>query len=69
MKRRDLSRLALGASLSPWLAAPSLAQASGDQNQSLPSSFEDFKITIKNSPRTYNQINTPRKYTPGRRRF
>ena len=26
-------------------------------------------IIIKNSPRTYNQINVPRKYTAGRRRF
>ena len=26
-------------------------------------------IIIKNSPRTYNQVNVPRKYTAGRRRF
>src|SRR5215212_3095888 len=69
MKRRELSRLALGASLSPLLAQPTLAQAADDQNQSLSPSFQDLKITIKNSPRTYNQVNTPRKYTAGRRRF
>src|SRR6185295_11517321 len=69
MKRRDVFRLAAGASLSPLFVPSLLVKASAAENNSLPSSFEDFKITIKNSPRTYNQINTPRKYTPGRRRF
>jgi len=69
MKRRDFSRFAAGASLGPLLGAPCLAQASADENNNLPLSFRDLKLTIKNSPRTYNQINTPRKYTPGRRRI
>ncbi len=69
LNRRDVNRLALGAGLSPLLASPVLAQTSGDQNQGLPTSFQDLKVTIKNSPRTYNQVNAPRKYTPGRRQF
>jgi hypothetical protein len=36
MNRRDISRLALGASLSPLLAKPLLARTSSDQTQSLP---------------------------------
>jgi hypothetical protein len=69
MKRRDVSRLALGASLSPLLVKPVMAQTAGDQNEDPPASFQDLRITIKNSPRTYNQVNIARKYTPGRRRF
>src|SRR5688572_20036452 len=63
MNRRDVGRLALGASLSPLLAKPAMAQTSEA------TSFESIKVSIKNSPRTYNQVNQPRKYTPGRRRF
>jgi hypothetical protein len=70
MNRRELSRLTLGASLSPLLIKPVLAQTSDvDQSRSLPTSFEDLKMPAKNSPRTYNQVNSPRKYMPGRRRF
>ena len=34
-----------------------------------PSKAASPSIIIKNSPRTYNQINVPRKYTAGQRRF
>ena len=68
MKRRDLLQLAAGAGLSPLLSGSLVVPASASESSVLPSSFQDLKITIKNSPRTYNQINTPRKYTPGRRR-
>src|SRR5215469_6107116 len=30
---------------------------------------ESAMATAKNRPRTYNQVQTPRKYTPGKRRF
>jgi hypothetical protein len=69
MNRRDVGRITLGAGLSPMLAKPLLAQTAGSEKQSQPNSFQNLKVTIKNSPRTYNQINAPRKYTPGRRRF
>jgi hypothetical protein len=69
MNRRDVGRIALGTGLSSILTKPVLAQTSGSDKQSLPISFQDLKVTIKNSPRTYNQINAPRKYTQGRRRF
>ena len=69
MKRRDFNRLVLGAGVSPILAKSSLAQMSGEELQTTPSKAVAPSIIIKNSPRTYNQINVPRKYTAGRRRF
>src|ERR1700721_801640 len=69
MKRRDFNRLLLGAGASPLFAKSSLAQMSADELQSAPSKAASPTIIIKNSPRTYNQINVPRKYAAGRRRF
>src|ERR1700722_6328323 len=69
MKRRDFNRLVLGAGVSPVLAKSSLAQMSGEELQATPSKAVAPSIIMKNSPRTYNQINVPRKYTAGRRRF
>ena len=69
MKRRDFNRLVLGAGVSPILAESSLAQMSGEELQTTPSKAVAPSIIIKNSPRTYNQINVPRKYAAGRRRF
>ena len=69
MKRRDFNRLVIGAGVSPVLAKSSLAQMSGEELQTTPSTAVAPSIIIKNSPRTYNQINVPRKYTAGRRRF
>ena len=62
MKRRDFNRLVLGAGVSPILAKSSLAQMSGEELQATPSKAVAPSIIIKNSPRTYNQINVPRKY-------
>ena len=69
MKRRDFNRLALGVGVSPVLATPLLAQMSSEELQAPPSKSVAPSIIIKNSPRTYNQVNVPRKYTAGRRRF
>src|SRR6516162_6759695 len=68
MKRRDFNRLALSAGLSPILGKPALAQMSAEELKSTPS-VAVRNIIIKNSPRTYNQVATPRKYVAGRRRF
>jgi hypothetical protein len=68
MKRRDLNRIALGTGVSAIFASSSLAQMSAEELQSAPAKAAPT-IIIKNSPRTYNQINVPRKYTVGRRRF
>jgi hypothetical protein len=69
MKRRDFNRLLLGGGVSPVLAGPSLAQMSPEEWFSPPAKPAIPNFIIKNSPRTYNQINVPRKYTAGRRRF
>jgi hypothetical protein len=69
MKRRDFNRLVLGAGVSPFVAKSSFAQMSSEELQTAPSEAVAPSIIIKNSPRTYNQINVPRKYTAGRRRF
>src|ERR1700733_12045944 len=69
MKRRDFNRLALGAGVSPILATPLLAQMSSEELQTPPSKSIAPSIIIKNSPRTYNQVNVPRKYASGKRRF
>ena len=70
MKRRDFNRLALAAGLGSVIAEPTLAQMSTEEIQRLPpppTSQNQSKIT-KNSPRTYNQVATPRKYAAGKRR-
>src|ERR1700730_13025330 len=69
MKRREFNRLVLRAGARPILAKSSLAQMSAEEVQTTPSKAVAPSIIIKNSPRTYNQINVPRKYTAGRRRF
>ena len=63
MKRRDFNRLVLGAGVSPFVAKSSFAQMSSEELQTAPSEAVAPSIIIKNSPRTYNQINVPRKYT------
>jgi hypothetical protein len=70
MKRRDFNRLVLaGAGISPFLARSSLAQMSAEELQSTPPKAATPTIIVKNSPRTYNQVNVPRKYASRRRRF
>ena len=69
MKRRDFNRLVLGGGVSPFFAKSSLAQMSPEEWHSPPAEAATPTIIIKNSPRTYNQINVPRKYVAGRRRF
>ncbi|MGA9009600.1 MAG: hypothetical protein WB495_22630, partial [Xanthobacteraceae bacterium] len=69
MKRRDFNRIVLGAGVSPVFAKSSLAQMSPEELPTKSSKVAAPNIIIKNSPRTYNQINVPRKYTAGRRRF
>jgi hypothetical protein len=68
MKRRDFNRLALSAGLSSIVTKPTLAQMSAEELKSkLPAAARN--VIIKNSPRTYNQVNVPRKYLSGQRRF
>jgi hypothetical protein len=69
MKRRDFNRIALGMGLSPLLANSALAQATAQTKGAPPTPPPNFNIVIKNTPRTYNQINVPRKYVAGKRRF
>ena len=69
MKRRDFNRIVLGAGVSPIFAKSSFAQMSPEELQRTPAKAAAPSIVIKNSPRTYNQVNVPRKYTAGRRRF
>ena len=69
MKRRDFNRIALGMGLSPLLANSALAQATAQTKGAPPTPPQNFNIVIKNTPRTYNQINVPRKYVAGKRRF
>lgn len=69
MKRRDFNRLLLGAGTTPLLANSSLAQMMPEEWHSPPVKPAAPSIIIKNSPRTYNQINVPRKYKAGGRRF
>ena len=69
MKRRDFNRIALGMGLSPLLASSALAQATAQTKGAPPTPPQNFNIVIKNTPRTYNQINVPRKYVAGKRRF
>ena len=69
MKRRDFNRIVLGAGISPIFAKSSFAQMSPEELPRAPAKAAAPTIVIKNSPRTYNQVNVPRKYTAGRRRF
>ena len=69
MKRRDFNRIALGMGLGPLLANSALAQATAQTKGAPPTPPQNFNIVIKNTPRTYNQINVPRKYVAGKRRF
>jgi hypothetical protein len=69
MKRRDFNRLLLGAGTTPFLANSSLAQMMPEEWHSPPVKPGAPSIIIKNSPRTYNQINVQRKYKPGGRRL
>ena len=67
MKRRDFNRMALGLGLSPLLPNRSLAQWYEGPSPPTPAPPKKFNIAIKNSPRTYNQVNVPRKFGAGRR--
>ena len=67
MRRRDFNRMALGAGLSPLLAHKSLAQWYEGPSPPILAPPQKFNIVIKNSPRTYNQVNVPRKFAAGRR--
>src|SRR5277367_6638318 len=69
MRRRDFNRLLIGAGASPALATSSFAQMAPEEVESVPRKAATPSIVVKNSPRTYNQVNVPRKYTAGRRRF
>ena len=69
MRRRDFNRLVIGAGVSPAFATSSFAQMSPEEVESPPPKAAAPSIIVKNSPRTYNQVNVPRKYTAGRRRF
>jgi hypothetical protein len=57
----------LGAGLSPLIAQPTLAQWYEGTSAPTAPPPQKFNIVIKNSPRTYNQINVPRKFGAGRR--
>jgi hypothetical protein len=50
------------------MGKPTLAQMSTEEVQSAPAAPASQSITIKNSPRTYNQVAIPRKYTAGKQR-
>src|SRR5687768_15407202 len=67
MKRRDFNRLALGAGLTPLLARDGVAQRFEGAPPPTAETPKKFNIVIKNSPRTYNQVNVPRKSGAGRR--
>ena len=68
MNRRDFNRLAVGAGLGSVMGKPTLAQMSTVEVQSPPATSTSQSVTIKNSPRTYNQVTIPRKYTAGKQR-
>src|SRR2546423_11955670 len=67
MKRRDFNRVAVGLALSPLLAKRSLAQWYEGPSPPAAEPPKKFNLVIKNSPRTYNQVNVPRKFGAGRR--
>ena len=64
MKRRDFNRLVLAAGASSAFAKSSLAQMSAEEMQNPPAKAASPSIIIKNSPRTYNQVNVPRSMWP-----
>jgi hypothetical protein len=68
MRRRDFNRIALGMGLSPLIANSTLAQSQAPNAASAPPP-QNINVIIKNTPRTYNQVNVPRKYGAGQRRF
>src|SRR5438309_2417380 len=55
--------------LSPVLAGSAFAQMSTEEVDTPSSPQKPQRTIVANSPRTYNQINQPRKYTAGGRRF
>jgi hypothetical protein len=67
MKRRDFNRLAVGAGLAPLLGHQTLAQRNDGASAAGSAPPKKFNIVIKNTPRTYNQVNVPRKHGSGRR--
>ena len=67
MKRRDFNRMALGIGLSPMLSDRSLAQWYEGPSPPTQPPPQKFNIVIKHSPRTYNQVNVPRRSAAGRR--
>lgn len=67
MMRLDFNRMVLGVGVSPLPANPSLAQWHEGPSPPTLSPPQKFNIVIKDSPRTYNQVNVPRKYGAGRR--
>ena len=71
MNRRDFTRLGLAMWLTPVAAQPTLAQMSAEELKKAPQAWMSPTVIVKNrnSPRTYNQINVPRKYSAGQRRF
>jgi hypothetical protein len=69
MKRRDFHKLALSVGLGSFLTKPALAQMSAEEASHRGPPPASPTVVIKNSPRTYNEINVPRKYIAGRRRF
>jgi hypothetical protein len=66
---RVFNRTSLGAGVGPIFAKSSFAQVSAEEPKSTPAKVTAPTIIIKNSPRTYNQIHVPRKYTARQRRF
>src|SRR4051812_50024976 len=70
MNRRDFTRLGLAMGLTPVAAQPTLAQMSAEELNKAPQAWMSPTVIVKNrnSPRTYNQINVPRKYSAGQRR-
>ena len=68
MNRRDFNRLAVGAGLGSVTSKTTLAQMSIEEVQSPPATPTSQSVAIKNSPRTYNQVTIPRKYTAGKQR-
>ena len=69
MKRRDFHGVALGLGLAPILAKTAAAQMSAPDTKPAVSAASLSNIHIKRSPRVYNQVNVPRKYSAGQRRF
>ena len=51
------------------ISKPTLAQMSTEEAQNAPATPTSQSVIIKNSPRTYNQVTVPRKYTAGKKRL